>query len=89
MRIIVSMLRSHNISHERHILAYVYGPLLKRSLDDSKVRWNLHRIRRNRVAGSPDGVPEDLYNLPQLNGTYDGIDCNGDLHYHIHVCIRN
>ena len=62
------MLTSHNFSHKRHILAYVYGPLLKRSLDDFKVRWNSHRIKLNRVAGCPDGVPEDLYNLPQLNG---------------------
>ena len=65
---------------KRHILAYVYGLLLKRSLDDFKVRWNSHRIRPNKVAGCPDGVPEDLYNLPQLNGMIS-IDCD-DLHYH-------
>ena len=54
---------------KRHILAYVYGLLLRKSLNDFKDRWNSHRIRTNRVAGCPDGVPEDLYNLPQLYGT--------------------
>ena len=43
------MLTSHNFSHKRHILAYVYGPLLKRSLDDFKVRWNSHRIKLQDV----------------------------------------
>ena len=61
------MFKIKSFSH-RHILAYVYGLLLKQSLDDFKARWNSHRIRRNRVAGCPDGVPDDLYNLPQLNG---------------------
>ena len=54
---------------KRHILAYVYGLQLRKSLDDFKDRWNSHRIRTNRVAGCPDDVPEDLYNLPQLYGT--------------------
>lgn len=52
----------------RHCLAYVYAPLLQTSLDDFKKRWNSHRIRKNRIAGCPAGVPEDLYELPQLNG---------------------
>lgn len=82
------MLTSHNLLHKRHILAYVYGPLLKRSLDDFKVTWNSHRIRLNRVAGCPDGVPEDLYNLPQLNGMIVIIIVMVIYnYYHIHLCI--
>lgn len=46
-----------------------YGSLLKGTLDDFKERWNNHRIRPNRVAGCPPGVPDDLYSLPQLQGT--------------------
>jgi len=68
-------------SLKRHILAYVYGPLLKNSLDDFKARWNSHRIRLNRVAGCPDGVPEDLYNLPQLNGMMSMIAMVIDIMY--------
>ena len=52
----------------RHCIGYVYEPLLKEALEDFKDRWNSHRIRRNRVAGCPAGIPDDLYHLPQLNG---------------------
>ena len=31
-------------------------------------QWNTHRIRQNRKAGCPSGVPNDLYELPQLEG---------------------
>ena len=43
-------------------------PLLNEALEDFKIRWNAHKIRRNKVAGCPHGVPDDLYHLPQLNG---------------------
>ena len=33
-------------------------------------QWNIHRIRQNRKAGCPAGVPNDLYELPQLEGNY-------------------
>ena len=49
-------------------MGYVYEPLLNEALQDFKERWNFHRIRLNRVAGCPAGVPSDLYYLPQLNG---------------------
>jgi hypothetical protein len=54
----------------RHCLCYVYEPLIKKALDDFKARWNNHSIRRNRLAGCPSGVPNDLYNLPQITGLF-------------------
>ena len=45
----------------------MYEPLL-RSLEEFKQRWNSHRIRRNRLAGCPAGVPDDLYYIPQQTG---------------------
>ena len=59
------------INHYRHCLAYVYEPLLENSLKDFKARWNSHRIRNNRKAGCPSGVPDDLYYLPQQQGWAD------------------
>ena len=53
-----------------HCLGFVYGDLIERSLDEFKSRWNTHTIRHNRLAGCPSGVPEDLYNLPEINGSY-------------------
>ncbi len=52
----------------RHCLSYVYVPLLSQALTDFKKRWNSHTIRPSRLAGCPAGVPDDLYNLPELTG---------------------
>ena len=52
----------------RHCLAYTYELLLREALDSFCSRWNLHKIRPNRMAGCPSGVPDDLYQLPHLNG---------------------
>ena len=52
----------------RHCLGYTYELLLRDALDTFHNRWNLHRIRPNKKAGRPSGVPDDLYQLPHLNG---------------------
>ena len=41
-------------------------PILKEALVEFKHQWNTHRIRQNKVARCPHGVPDDLYHLPQL-----------------------
>ena len=58
----------------RHCISFVYGPLLEKSLDEFKERWNTHSIRASHLAGCPAGVPDDLFNLPELNGTCDIIN---------------
>ena len=52
----------------RHCLVYTYELLLREALDSFCSRWNEHKIRPNRMAGCPSGVPDDLYQLPHLNG---------------------
>ena len=51
----------------RHCLGYVYESLLEKALDEFKVS---HRIRKNRLSGCPSGIPDDLYTLPEINGTH-------------------
>ncbi|KAL5481464.1 hypothetical protein EMCRGX_G021625 [Ephydatia muelleri] len=51
------------ITLQRHIAAYVFEPLLRKELHEFKERWNQHRIRYNRHAVCPGGVPDDLYTL--------------------------
>ncbi|KAL5463949.1 hypothetical protein EMCRGX_G032901 [Ephydatia muelleri] len=48
------------ITLQRHIAAYVFEPLLRKELHEFK---NQHRIRYNRRAVCPGGVPDDLYTL--------------------------
>lgn len=61
------------INFNSHCLGFVYGDLLQVALHDFKDRWNSHRIRHNRQAGCPPGVPDDIYNLPYLTGNHDNI----------------
>lgn len=49
-------------------MGYVYGTLIEKTLCEFQERWNSHTIRQNRLAGCPSGVPDDLYNLPEMNG---------------------
>ena len=51
-----------------YLIADAFELLLREALDDFCNRWNLHRIQPNRKAGCPSGVPDDLYQLPHLNG---------------------
>lgn len=57
-----------NYNNNRHCLGYVYGTLIEKTLCEFQERWNSHTIRQNRLAGCPSGVPDDLYNLPEMNG---------------------
>ena len=66
----VSLLMFCSVQIFRHCLAYTYAPLLQNALDDFRARWNSHRMRPNKKAGCPTGVPDDLYNLPHLTGRH-------------------
>ena len=82
----------HRYSHTTHVvlsssslcrycIAYVYGPLLRRDLEEFVLMWNTHRMRHNRNAYCPPGVPDDLYYFPEHNGKFS-------VHvYIIHVSI--
>eukprot|EP00731_Ephydatia_muelleri_P000806 Em0001g806a len=63
--------RMRRLQRRRHIAAYVFEPSLRKELHESKVRWNQHRIRYNRRAVCPGGVPDDLYTLSD--------DCKQDI----------
>ena len=46
----------------------MYADIIEKGLEEFKTRWNSHSIRPSRMAGCPCGVPDDLYNLPEMNG---------------------
>ena len=39
-------------------------PLLQKELEDFKGAWNRHSIRKNHLTHLPEGVPNDLYKMP-------------------------
>ena len=50
----------------RACLQYVYMPLLRKELQEFVEEHNCHRIRKQRGKKTPQGIPEDLYNFPEL-----------------------
>ncbi len=52
----------------RDIVRFSFGPLIQEELDQFTTEWNGHRIRSNRTADAPSGVPNVMYSLPILFG---------------------
>lgn len=42
--------------------------LIQQELDLVATEWNSHRIRKNRMAECPLGVPDELYFLSEFSG---------------------
>ena len=65
----------------RHSAGYVFAPLIKKELEEFRILWNNHRIRRNRLAGCPAGIPDDIYHLVGGEGIllYLKVHANNDL----------
>ena len=52
----------------RYSLAYVYAQLLHQDLVEFVEIWNNHRLRKNRLANCPLGIPNDIHRLPHKYG---------------------
>jgi hypothetical protein len=53
----------------RSLLAYLFIPLLQKELDVFKnTVWNTHRIRHQKDTYLPDGVPNHVYEFPEVYG---------------------
>ena len=60
---------SHTYFFFRHCLAYVYATMIEQDIREFSDVWNTHKLRCNRLSKCPDGIPDDLFMLPQLKGT--------------------
>lgn len=48
--------------------AYCAKNLLQEDLKEFVEGWNSHRMRKNRLADCPQGIPNDLHAMPQQFG---------------------
>ena len=53
----------------RLCILYIYMPLLELELYNMKQDWNNHRIRLQKRTDRPSGVPNELFDFPELKGT--------------------
>lgn len=69
-------MNNYNIIIElcRKCIAFAFATLLQRDLDEFVMHWNSHRIRKSNLAESPSGVPNDLYDMPEIEGMHAWID---------------
>ena len=49
-------------------LQFSFMVLIQQELDLVATEWNSHRIRKNRMAECPSGVPDELYFLSEFSG---------------------
>ena len=55
------------------MLAFIMIPLMQKELDIFKdTIWNAHRIRKQKDAKLPAGIPDHMYSFPQ---EYDMGEC--------------
>jgi len=45
-------------------------PLLQIESEDVKQDWNSHRIRKQKGRDQPSGIPDKLYEFPEIEGVW-------------------
>ncbi|XP_019859117.1 PREDICTED: uncharacterized protein LOC109587312 [Amphimedon queenslandica] len=73
----ITMQGCFNTSYNYHIdtARYALAPLIQKQLDTFKSEWNLHYVRKPSMAEAPGGIPNVLYDFPQLKGV-DNYACS-------------
>ena len=54
-------------------IRFCFGPLINKQLLQFTTEWNHHRIHYSRMAEVPSGIPEVLFNLPEIHGEHFSI----------------
>lgn len=57
---------------DRHMLAFVFIPVIQKEMDIFKETiWNSHRVRSQKEARMPKGIPNHLYSFPESYGAQE------------------
>nr|XP_022289874.1 uncharacterized protein LOC111101612 isoform X6 [Crassostrea virginica] len=59
------------------LIQYCYMDIIRRELDDVTYAWNCHRIRSQKHGDIVPGIPDLLYNVPEMLGNPD---CRNYIH---------
>lgn len=58
-------------SFSRSLLAFVFVPVVQKEMDNFVGAWNSHRVRKQKEAQVPKGIPDHLYAFPENYGAED------------------
>ncbi len=64
----LSYFRYENLCSCRDAARYTFGNLLQVQLQNFTREWNSHRIRPSKMAEAPSGIPNVLFEFPELEG---------------------
>ncbi len=54
---------------DRHLLAFVFIPVIQKEMNIFRETiWNSHRVRSQKEAQMPKGIPNHLYSFPESYG---------------------
>lgn len=57
---------------DRHLLAFVFIPVIQKEMDIFReMIWNSHRVRAQKEAQMPKGIPNHLYSFPETYGAQE------------------
>ena len=57
----------------RHLLAFIFIPFIQKEMNIFRETvWNSHRVRSQKDAAVPKGIPNHLYSFP---GQYNADEC--------------
>lgn len=60
----------------RHLLAFIFIPVIQKEMNIFRETvWNSHRVRRQKDATVPKGIPYHLYSFPEQ---YNADECGMD-----------
>jgi len=61
---------SYDPADDAHLAVaeFCFMHIIQKELQDFVTDWNSHRIRKTITSGCPGGIPNELYDLPHLEG---------------------
>ena len=58
-----------NDETDRHLLAFIFIPVIQTEMSSFQALWNTHRVRKQKDAQLPKGIPDHLYSFPEQYGS--------------------
>ncbi len=69
----------------RNCIAFAFAGLLQKEIGEFALYWNSHCIRKNAMAECPNGIPQDMYDIPAHYGKRF-LSLHGMIVVHIYLC---
>ena len=74
-----------SLCSNRHLLAFIFIPVIQKEMDIFRETvWNAHRVRSQKDAATPKGIPYHLYSFPDQ---YNADECGMAILLNMYVLV--